>query len=177
MKKENKKILKAAAFMAACMGLNLSLHTQAKAADLQLPVATSLSETGPSLVDDVESLSDIAYPKARGSHLNMGMVEIAKKNSTRAYVSGSTQALHACPEVYLDIYVDKYNKSTGEWDQWRYWEFKAENVEYLTKSLEIIVPSGNYFSVRGYHSCIHDDVMETIETQTDGLYIGTTDTP
>lgn len=135
------------------------------------------SEQKRSLLDGVDSVSDIRYRFVRNGHLNYGYVELQKVSSTRAGIIATTQAHHICPQIHMDIYVDIYNTDTGTWSQWRYWEYSTTNSQHLTKNMEIIVPSGNYFSVRGYHSCIHGNVMETAETMTDGLYIGTTDKP
>lgn len=130
-----------------------------------------------SLLDEVDVVSDKVYFRQRSSHIDFGMVELTKLSPTRAAIGASTQALHVCPQVHLNIYVDKYDEKNEEWVQWRYWEYSAENVDHLTRNLEIIVPSGNYFSVRGYHICVHGDTIETIDTETDGLYIGITDKP
>ncbi len=130
-----------------------------------------------SLLDDVDSVTDKAYVRQRSSHLDFGVVELSKVSATRARISASTQAFHVCPEVHLDIYVDQYDEAKDEWTQWRYWEYSANDVDHLTKNMEIIVQSGHYYSVRGYHMCVHGSSMEVIETMTDGLYIGLTSKP
>lgn len=127
-----------------------------------------------SILDTVE---DTAYQKTRSLHLNMGVIKLKKISPTRAGIGASTMAHHVCEEVYLDLYVDRYNPDTQIWEQWRHWSFMEENVSDVTKSLEIIVRSGYYYSVRGYHSCKHGNVLESLSTQTDGLYIGITDEP
>lgn len=136
----------------------------------EVPMANNGEER--SLVDDVTSASDTVYKVARGSHLNYGYSEIAKLTSTRAAILVTTQAHHVCPEIHTNVYVDQYDPDTGEWNQWRYWEYSSTNASFLSKSMEIIVRSGYYYSVRGYHICIHGDVMESGETVTDGVYIG-----
>lgn len=130
-----------------------------------------------SLLSDVDSVSDIRYKRVRNGHLNYGYVELQKVSPTRAGIIATTQAHHICPEIHMDIYVDKFDVNTQTWNQWRYWEYSTNSSQHLTKNMEIIVPSGYYYSVRGYHTCIHGNVMESAETMTDGLYIGTTDKP
>lgn len=151
-----------------------------------LPItAAGLDDTGlykankqeRSLMDDVESVSDIQYMRARNGHLMYGSIELSKISPTRAGILATTQAYHVCPNLYMDIYLDRYDPNTGLWNQLRYWEFSTINNDHLTKNMEIIVKSGYYYSIRGYHICVHGDVMETAETMTDGLYIGTTDKP
>lgn len=130
-----------------------------------------------SLLDDVNLVTDKEYMRARNGHLNFGFVELIKVSATRARIGATTQAHHVCPQILMEIYVDKYDANTKTWNQWRYWEYSTTNSDHLTKNMEIIVPSGYYYSVRGYHTCIHGNVMESAETMTDGLYIGTTDKP
>ena len=151
------------------------LPLQAKAASLQEMVPQTTRQR--SLLDDVDTVSDKVDLLQRNGHLDFGSVSLTKLSPTRASIFGTTQAYHTCPMLELDLYVDKYDPDTGYWNQWRYWEFTAENVDSLTRELEIIVQSGYYYSVRGYHICIHGNVMESAETITDGLYIGRTDSP
>lgn len=131
-----------------------------------------------SLLDDIDLVSDIQYSRARTSHINYGYVELRKESSTRGAILATTQALHVCPEVYLTIYLDWYDPYTDKLAGSReIREFSATNVDHLTKSLSVAVKSGYYYAVRGVHVCIHDDVIESIHTETNGLYIGTTNAP
>lgn len=148
-------------------------------------MASGLEETGlydvgkpeRSLLDDVSTVSDTVYTRVRNAHLNYGSIELIKVSPTRARILATTQAHHACPELWLDIYLDRYDTKTNTWNQIRYWEYSTTDSQHLTKAMEVIVLSGYYYSIRGYHSCRHGNVMETAETVTDGLYIGTTDKP
>lgn len=147
--------------------------------------ASGLKETGlyetekveRSLLNNIDAVSDIEYTRARNGHLNYGSIELIKVSPTRARILATTQAHHVCPEIWLDIYLDRYDAETDTWNQLRYWEYSTTNSQHLTKAMEIVVLSGYYYSIRGYHSCRHGNVMETAETMTDGLYIGTTDKP
>lgn len=166
---------KAAAAIIFSLALIALLPSQTKAETLQETVSQTAKQR--SLLDDVDTVSDRVTILQRSSHLMYGEISLTKLSPTRASIFGTTQAFHACPTLELDLYVDKYDTKTGDWYQWRYWEFTAENADSLTRSLEIIVQSGYYYSVRGYHICVHDDVIESTETITDGLYIGITDKP
>lgn len=166
---------KAAAAIIFSLALIALLPSQAKAEALQETVPQTAKQR--SLLDEVNTVSDKISILKRSSHLDFGEISLTKLSPTRASIFGTTQAFHTCPTLHLNLYVDKYNTETGKWNQWRYWEFSANNVDRLTKSLEIIVQSGYYYSVRGYHICIHGDVKESAETITDGLYIGITDKP
>lgn len=166
---------KAAVTIIFSFALIMLLPSQTKAEALQETISQTAKQR--SLLDDVDTASDKVSILKRSSHLMYGEISLTKLSPTRASIFGTTQAYHTCPELYLDLYVDKYNTETGKWSQWRYWEFSEKNVDHITRSLEIIVQSGYYYSVRGYHTCIHGDVQESAETITDGLYIGITDSP
>ncbi len=166
---------KAAAAIIFSFALIALLPSQIKAETLQETVIQT--EKQRSLLDEVDTVSDKVSILKRSGHLDFGEISLTKLSPTRASIFGTTQAFHVCPTLELDLYVDKYNTETGKWSQWRYWEFTEENVDSVTRSLEIIVQSGYYYSVRGYHICIHGDVKESAETITDGLYIGITDKP
>ena len=166
------KLAAAAIFSLALIAL---LPEQTKAKSIQETVPQTVKQR--SLLDEVDTVSDKVDLLQRSGHLDFGEISLTKLSPTRASIFGTTQAYHTCPTLELDLYVDQYNTKTGNWKQWRYWEFSENNVDSLTRSLEIIVQSGYYYSVRGYHSCIHGDVQEMAETITDGLYIGITDKP
>ena len=166
---------KVAAVVIFSLVLIAVLPSQVKAATLQETVTQTAKQR--SLLDDVDTVSDKVDLLQRNGHLDFGEISLTKLSPTRASIFGTTQAYHTCPTLHLNLYVDKYDPKTGDWNQWRYWEFSADNVHHLDRSLEIIVQSGYYYSVRGYHICIHGDVMESAETVTDGLYIGLTDKP
>lgn len=166
---------KAAAATIFSLALIVLLPSQTKAETLQETISQTAEQR--SLLDDIDTVSDKVSILQRSSHLMYGEISLTKLSPTRASIFGTTQAFHTCPTLELNLYVDKYDTKTGDWNQWRYWEFSANDADHLDKSLEIIVQSGYYYSVRGYHICIHDDVMESAETFTDGLYIGITDSP
>ena len=166
------KLAAATIFSLALIAL---LPAQTKAESIQETVPQTVKQR--SLLDEVDTVSYKVDLLQRSGHLDFGEISLTKLSPTRASIFGTTQAYHTCPTLELDLYVDQYNTKTGNWKQWRYWEFSENNVDSLTRSLEIIVQSGYYYSVRGYHSCIHGDVQETAETITDGLYIGITDKP
>ena len=36
---------------------------------------------------------------------------------------------------------------------YKYWNFSANDTTSLSRTIEVIVPSGTYYRVRGYHAC------------------------
>ena len=46
----------------------------------------------------------------------------------------------------------------------RYWEFTGKNVTSLSRTIDVIVPSGTYYRVRGYHAASNDGLKESAST-------------
>lgn len=168
---------KMAMFLLITVLLMPHLIQSVKADNLSAGIMYDEENNGRTLLDGVSPVSDIKYMRLRNSHLNYGYIELQKISPTRAGIIATTQAHHTCPEIQMELYVDKYNRDLKKWEPWRSWEYSTTNSQHLTKNMEIIVQSGYYYSLRGYHSCVHGNVMESAETMTDGLYIGTTDKP
>ena len=53
----------------------------------------------------------------------------------------------------------------------RYWEFTGKNATSLGKTIDVIVPSGTYYRVRGYHAASNDGLKESTTTLTQGIMI------
>lgn len=155
-------------------GMVLAGNTQAQAASL---TDSYVKKEERSLLDDVESVKDTSYSIMRNSHLGCGIVELTKVSPTRVGVFGTTQAVHNCDEIHLNLYLDRYDVETDTWNEYRSWEFSDEDTDFLTADIVAIVHPEYYYSIRGYHICIHGEVMETTFTMTHGLYIGKTDKP
>ena len=86
----------------------------------------------------------------RGTNLNYGTTKVSKLASNKVGVSGITQCHHACDTVYLELYLER--KVNGSYSVYKSWSFTTNNATHLTKSLKVIVPSGYYYRVRGYHA-------------------------
>lgn len=123
-------------------------------------------------VSDTETNADFAedtvYSRLRGNHLNYGRSSVTKLSSTKVHVSGITQCHHLCDTVYLTLSLER--KVNGSYGTYRTWEFTANNVGYLNKGIDIIVPSGYYYRVRGYHAA-KDGSKESTATLTKGILI------
>ena len=49
--------------------------------------------------------------------------------------------------------------------------FTANNVHNLSKTIEVIVPSGTYYRVRGYHAASQSGTKESTSTLTQGIMV------
>lgn len=117
---------------------------------------------------DADYAEDTSYSILKGNHLNFGTTKIAKLSSNKVSIYGLTQGHHVCDTVYLNLYLER--KIDGSYATYKYWNFTANNVTSLDKAVEIIVPSGTYYRVRGYHAC-KDGSKESTSTLTQGVMI------
>lgn len=115
-----------------------------------------------------ESSEDISYSLLRGNNLNFGSAKISKLSSNEINIYGLTQCHHTCDNVYLELYLER--KVNGSYATYKYWEFEDTNVSNLDASINVIVPSGYYYRVRGYHAA-KDGSKESTTTLTDGVLV------
>ena len=106
---------------------------------------------------------------ARSSNLNFGNMKIQKVASNEIVIYGLTQCHKKCSKVYLSIYLER--KVNGSYGTYKYWNFTANNVTSLSKEIDVAVPSGTYYRVRGYHAASNAGVKESTSTLTQGIMV------
>ena len=106
---------------------------------------------------------------ARSSNLNLGNVKIQRVDSDEIAIYGLTQCHKKCSKVYLSLYLER--KVNGSYGTYKYWNFTANNVTSLSKTIDVIVPSGTYYRVRGYHAASNAGVKESTSTLTQGIMV------
>ncbi len=128
-----------------------------------------------SILDEItaeETIEDYAedtrYSSLRGNHLNSGTVKVQRISSNEIGIHGVTQCHHVCDEVYLYLYLEQ--KKDGSYETYKYWRFTDNNVTSLSRGLNVAVPSGTYYRVRGYHAA-KDGSKESTSTLTSGILI------
>lgn len=126
-----------------------------------------------SILDEVSETTetfaeDTSYNILRGNNLSYGNVKVQRISSNEIGIYGLTQCHHACDTVYLSLYLER--KVNGSYGTYKYWEFTANNATSLSKGLVVIVPSGTYYRVRGYHAA-KDGSKESTSTLTQGILI------
>lgn len=131
--------------------------------------ASSIMEKVTSTETTEDSAEDISYSLLRGNNLGHGRVKISRLSSYEINIYGLTQCHHECDEVWLELYLEQ--KNDGSYSTYKFWEFDAKNVTSLSKSLNVIVPSGHYYRVRGYHAA-KDGSKESTTTLTSGVWVG-----
>lgn len=140
---------------------------------LALGNATMVSAQPLSIMDEVETTADYAedtsYSLLRGNHLNFGTVKVQRISSNEIGIYGLTQCHHACDKVYLSLYLER--KVNGSYGTYKYWEFTADDATSLSRGLNVAVPSGTYYRVRGYHAAKDGTTKESTSTLTQGILI------
>lgn len=123
-------------------------------------------------VTDTETTEDFAedtsYSLLRGVNLNYGTVKIQKLSSSEVSIYGLTQCHRACDTVYLSIYLER--KVDGSYATYKSWNFTTDNATSLSRSMRVLVPSGAYYRVRGYHAA-KDGSKESTTTLTSGILV------
>ena len=140
-----------------------------------MSVTPVLAETT-SILDEItdeetteEFSEDTEYYPARSKNLNCGNVKIQKVNSGELAIYGLTQCHKKCRKVYLSLFLER--KVNGSYSTYKVWEFTGKNVTSLSRTIDVIVPSGTYYRVRGYHAASNDGLKESASTLTSGIMI------
>ena len=124
-------------------------------------------------ITDEETTEDYAEDTstilARSSNLSFGNVKIQRVASNEIVIYGLTACHKKCSKVYLSLYLER--KVNGSYGTYKYWNFTANNTDELEKTIDVAVPSGTYYRVRGYHAASHSGTKESTSTLTQGIMV------
>ena len=84
-------------------------------------------------------------------------------------IFGLTQCHKKCAKVYLSLFLER--KVNGSYGTYKIFEYTAKNVTSLSKEIKVLVPSGTYYRVRGYHAASNGGLKESTSTLTSGIMI------
>ena len=130
---------------------------------ISMAVGLSVEETTEDYAEDTSTIL------ARSSYLNLGNVKIRKVSSNEIMISGLTQCHKKCSKVYLSLFLER--KVNGSYGTYKIWEFTANNATSLSKTIDVAVPSGTYYRVRGYHAASQSGTKESTSTLTSGIMV------
>ena len=130
-------------------------------------------ETDDSEITDEETTEDFAedtnYSLLRSTNLSFGTVKIQRVASNEIAIYGLTQCHQKCSKAYLTLALER--KVNGSYGTYKIWEFTANNVTHLERGLDVAVPSGTYYRVRGYHAASNGGLKESTSTLTSGIMV------
>ena len=112
---------------------------------------------------------NIEYNRSVGEDLNYGSGNIRVLSCNEINITGITQGYHTCDKIYLKLYLEQ--KDNGGYYTYRDWDLSRENADNITRSMNIIVPKGYYYRVRGYHA-VEDGGFESLSSLTNGVWVG-----
>lgn len=135
---------------------------------MPVSAASLLDEVTP-LETDVDFAEDTSYNLSRGNNLSFGTTQIKKLASNKINVYGLTQGHRLCDTMYLSLYLER--KVNGVYSTYKSWDFTKNDVTALDQSINVIVPSGYYYRVRGYHAAKEGGVKESTTTLTSGILV------
>lgn len=109
-------------------------------------------------------------PVTRGTYLGYGMGKLTVNGPGKVNVSGYTSCNRVSDQVKVTLYL-QYLKN-GSWITLHTLGPKVEhNASYASYSRNYIVPGGKYYRVYGTHTAIKGDVVETVTSYTDGVWV------
>lgn len=130
--------------------------------------ASLLDEVTP-LEAEADFAEDTSYVLLRGNNLSFGNAKITKLASNKVNIFGLTQGIRNCDTMYLSLYLER--KVNGVYSTYKSWDFTVNNDTSLAQSINVIVPSGYYYRVRGYHAAKEGGVKESTTTLTNGILV------
>lgn len=118
-------------------------------------------------VTNEDEVIDTWYGVARGTYLQSGTSGLKRAGTGKVSVSGLTNAHSVCDEVKVGVYLDQSSDGGNSFGTIGVYHFKEEETSscYGSKS-NISVTSGWKYHVRGVHSVVEGDVIETTTTST-----------
>lgn len=158
MKEKMKRII-SLLFLVCCCSVLFAVPAMAEGLSDDFSVETDT---------DGDYAEDTTYSVLRGNNLSFGTTTIKKMASNKVGVSGITQCHHVCDKVYLEVYLER--KVNGTYSTYKSWKFTASNASNLVKDIKVIVPSGYYYRVGGYHAA-KDGSKESTRTLTNGVLV------
>ena len=120
-------------------------------------------------IEDTASKSLEPTAHINGTYLSEGTAGIARLSSTELHVMGVTNCARISEKVYLYLYLER--KVDGHYLTYKSWKFTKEDTGSLLKGIDVKVPSGYYYRVRGYHAAECNGTKESVSTLTSGIMI------
>lgn len=158
----------------------INIFTMGAFAAIPLPEMYTSVELKSDLCDKSVSYSigrEQAYAR-RGTFFESADVAITDKGNGDIGVSAHANLRKPVKEMYISLYLDRYNKDKDIWQQVDYVDFEYTPEDYPDgvddQSVEVIFKNqkkGYYYRIRGAFSAGDDDWYEGFGPTTDGIWI------
>lgn len=123
-----------------------------------------------SLLTDSSCVEGTTQSVARGTYLGYGSGTLAINGPGNVHVSGYTSCNRVSDQVKVTLHL-QYLKN-GSWVTLHTLGPKVvHNASYASYSRDYIVPGGKYYRVAGSHTAIKGDVVESVASYTDGIWV------
>lgn len=126
---------------------------------------------GSVLTDLTEVSSDISSDSfARGTYLGTGGAKLTNCGNHVLNVWGYTTCNRTSDEVKVTLHLQRY--LNGSWSNVTTLDTKvAYNDHYVSNSRDVTVTGGYYYRIKGTHTAIKGDVVESTSSATDGMWV------
>lgn len=97
-----------------------------------------------------EGYYDSPYGKSL-KYLDFGHCSISNAGVGKVYVYGGTAAKDDVDYVSVSVYLDRYNESTGRWEQVKNWQERDSGTYFASKGTSVTVDRGYQYRVHCDH--------------------------
>jgi len=116
--------------------------------------------------------------ETRGNVISTGIVSITNRGERKASLSIQTLAHVRCDKICNSLALQKWDESTGDWEQILRYEFEAKQEDNPDEDLTLLINAidvenlevGTY-RARGLHAVYLGDVYEGYTSKTAGIQI------
>ena len=118
---------------------------------------------------DADFAEDTRYSRTKANSLNYGTVKVSRLSGNEINLYGLTQCHTTCDTVYLSVFLER--EVNGTYSTYKSWDFSRDNNTQLVRSMNVIVPDGYYYRLRGYHAAKKGNIRESTTTLTQGVLV------
>lgn len=106
----------------------------------------------------------------RGQYLGTGSATLTNCGNHVLNVWGYTTCNRTSDEVKVTLHLQRY--INGSWSNVTTLDTKvAYNDHYVSNSRDVTVTGGYYYRIKGTHTAIKGDVVESTSSATDGMWV------
>ncbi len=139
-----------------------------------LTAVAGIEEAGQIVDGSKLTLSDFVEDKevvlTKSNYLGDGMIRVNNLGNHVLGVSGSTNCHVVCDTVICNLFLEQKDED-GIWYTYDYWNYSTTNDHALVVATTRNVEGGHWYRARGAHIAIKNNAIESISTETDGIWV------